>query len=316
MTGESPKSQLEENPLPQALSETTPTENATDEHESNNTLRPNDDRKDTTEPVMDWSKALLEFLGKMKLQETSRCLQIEMLLFSRQQRKKAPEFVLELAENLINWHRIETSEAIENSGSEPRKRSFANLQDDDALEAKKKVLQLDPEQVQVRATNSEIYKHIESYIQKKRERINESNRTEFLRRSSATANETVTCARTDAQEINRNIQMKLDVVHNEDGPLARSHVSSDQYVGTQASSVGESKSGVDERLRNIEEHLNIRFARGQHFTIPERIKALEDKIIQLERDFPPWSAVHFNQPGRKYPPPPAPTIITRSSLER
>src|SRR6266702_1436828 len=29
-----------------------------------------------------------------------------------------------------------------------------------------------------------------------------------------------------------------------------------------------------------------------------RIKCVEDHIIQLERDYPPWAALHFNQPRR------------------
>jgi hypothetical protein len=29
-----------------------------------------------------------------------------------------------------------------------------------------------------------------------------------------------------------------------------------------------------------------------------RIKFVEDHIIQLEREYPPWAALHFNQPRR------------------
>ena len=29
-----------------------------------------------------------------------------------------------------------------------------------------------------------------------------------------------------------------------------------------------------------------------------RIKCVEEHIIQLERDYPPWAALHFNQPRR------------------
>lgn len=43
-------------------------------------------------------------------------------------------------------------------------------------------------------------------------------------------------------------------------------------------------------------------------SITDRLKFLEDRIIQLERDFPPWAALHLNQPNREvvvgigYPP--------------
>lgn len=34
-------------------------------------------------------------------------------------------------------------------------------------------------------------------------------------------------------------------------------------------------------------------------SVYERLKVLEDKIMQLERDYPTWSAIHFNQPNRQ-----------------
>lgn len=34
-------------------------------------------------------------------------------------------------------------------------------------------------------------------------------------------------------------------------------------------------------------------------SIADRLKFLEDHIIQLERDFPPWAALHLNQPNRE-----------------
>lgn len=34
-------------------------------------------------------------------------------------------------------------------------------------------------------------------------------------------------------------------------------------------------------------------------SITDRLKFLEDHIIQLERDFPPWAALHLNQPNRE-----------------
>ncbi len=30
----------------------------------------------------------------------------------------------------------------------------------------------------------------------------------------------------------------------------------------------------------------------------ERIKVLEDKIMEIERDFPTWASIHFNQPNK------------------
>lgn len=74
---------------------------------------------------------------------------------------------------------------------------------------------------------------------------------------------------------------------------------------------------VDERLLNIEEHLAVRY--GGSFlaiflqerevltiisvpsvpkTLLARLKNLEDHIIRLEKEYPPWAALHFNQPNR------------------
>ena len=57
-----------------------------------------------------------------------------------------------------------------------------------------------------------------------------------------------------------------------------------------------------------------------------RLKFLEDHLVKLEKEYPPWAALHFNQPGRgvctpfylnfihslivyKWPPPPRTTPI-------
>ncbi|KAN0105694.1 hypothetical protein V8E52_010813 [Russula decolorans] len=44
-----------------------------------------------------------------------------------------------------------------------------------------------------------------------------------------------------------------------------------------------------------------------------RIKFVEDHIIQLERKYPPWAALHFNQPRRGWPPPRRPTPVIAPS---
>lgn len=33
-------------------------------------------------------------------------------------------------------------------------------------------------------------------------------------------------------------------------------------------------------------------------TLLARLRFLEDHIIQLEKEYPPWAALHFNQPKR------------------
>lgn len=33
-------------------------------------------------------------------------------------------------------------------------------------------------------------------------------------------------------------------------------------------------------------------------TLLSRLRLLEDHLMQLEKDYPPWAALHFNQPNR------------------
>ncbi|CAE6421231.1 unnamed protein product [Rhizoctonia solani] len=40
-----------------------------------------------------------------------------------------------------------------------------------------------------------------------------------------------------------------------------------------------------------------------------RVKHIEEHIIRLEKEYPPWAALHFNQPNRGWPPPPRDSII-------
>jgi hypothetical protein len=72
------------------------------------------------------------------------------------------------------------------------------------------------------------------------------------------------------------------------------------------------ESGADERLQNLEEHLNIRYGNNSkdNVSLFERIKVIEDTIIEIEKQNPLWAAVHFNQPNRAFPPPPVVHLIT------
>jgi hypothetical protein len=46
-------------------------------------------------------------------------------------------------------------------------------------------------------------------------------------------------------------------------------------------------------------------------TLLARLKFLEDHIVRLEKDYPPWAALHFNQPNRgvSVPPPSLCTLL-------
>ena len=46
----------------------------------------------------------------------------------------------------------------------------------------------------------------------------------------------------------------------------------------------------------------------------DRLRFLEDHIVHLERDYPPWAALHFNQPHRGVRPNDYCTVTNLTSL--
>lgn len=155
--------------------------------------------------------------------------------------------------------------------------------------------------------------------------------------SVATLVDIPTCARTDAKPLNRDTQMKYDIAKNEDGPLRRTMkgAAAGQYgehldagKGKQKASSSnfglgiynvpaENHPGLAERYGNMETHLAVRYGKTLGLlnsnaikanalslvpsppqSLLDRLKFLEDHIIKLEKENPPWAALHFNQPNR------------------
>ncbi|KAI7853887.1 hypothetical protein BDC45DRAFT_510356 [Circinella umbellata] len=196
-----------------------------------------------------------------------------------------------------------------------RKRPEGEEEEEKEKEEQERVQSMDSEKVQIRATNNEIQQRIQTFIQAKQTEVDESNRTEFLNRVDPTSSD-VTCARADAREINRNIQMKFDIVNNEDGPLARSLISSSTNNNNNNNNhekISTTETILNERIQNIEQHLNVSFDNQAipPFSLHERIKILENVLMDIEREHPKWAAIHFQQPNRKFPPAPPITYIMR-----
>ncbi|EMD37698.1 hypothetical protein CERSUDRAFT_154500 [Gelatoporia subvermispora B] len=189
-------------------------------------------------------------------------------------------------------------------------------------------------------SQTSINNSIAQFLAKNRGRNDASNRAEFLqslaekRRQLAEAGvpdaeaPASSCARTDAKPQNRDVQMKYDIAKNEDGPLRKTLK---HLAGTNESDKGQEKQisgmssgdlptaerhpALDERLRNIEAHLAVRYVPSPPRSLLDRLKFLENHIVHLEKEYPPWAALHFNQPNRGWPPPPRPTpIIVPSHL--
>ncbi|KAN0116296.1 hypothetical protein V8E52_006121 [Russula decolorans] len=136
--------------------------------------------------------------------------------------------------------------------------------------------------------------------------------------------ESASCARTDARMVDRDVMMKFDIAKNEEGPLRRTlkvemknenNRSADKTVEGDHSVTAGRHPGLDERLKILETHLAMRYVPPPPASLIHRIKFVEDHIIQLERKYPPWAALHFNQPRRGWPPPRRPTpVIAHSHL--
>lgn len=110
--------------------------------------------------------------------------------------------------------------------------------------------------------------------------------------------------------------MKYDIAKNEDGPLRRTMkgVAGDkgrqkELLALHDDAEGDQQPATDQRVKNIEEHLAVRYVPAPPRTLLSRLRLLEDHLMQLEKDYPPWAALHFNQPNRGWPPPPRHTPI-------
>ena len=142
---------------------------------------------------------------------------------------------------------------------------------------------------------TQINKQISQFLAQNQARNDASNRREFLlsldeKRKRLFPDGSVanipeseggnSCARTDAKFVDRDIQMKYDVVRNEEGPLRRTvKVHSTQVVvkdDRNLNGKGKRKTvddedgvdvgaerhpGLDERLKNIETHLSVRYGK-------------------------------------------------------
>ncbi|TFK53536.1 hypothetical protein OE88DRAFT_1626305 [Heliocybe sulcata] len=192
-------------------------------------------------------------------------------------------------------------------------------------------------------TPTSINKEISIFLARNRAKNDASNRREFLESLSEKRRRLLgddnpekmdvdsipSCARTDAKPIDRDLQMKYDIAKNEEGPLRKTvKVEPDrdnEAVGLSSTNrppagpdiTADRYAGLDERLKNIETHFSVRYVPAIPHSLLDRLKFLEDHIIRLEREYPPWAALHFNQPHRGWPPPPRPTpIIVPSHLTR
>ncbi|KAI0633221.1 hypothetical protein C8Q77DRAFT_1157448 [Trametes polyzona] len=276
----------------------------------------------------DWDVAIKSFLSAIGFSQAVKGFEADMVVLNPEfERKVVPGALQDLVKHLskLGQDAPESVEAtVAERPLEERKLDYVHLADG----------------VKPRSQTS-ITKDISRFLARNRARNDASNRNEFLlslaekrRRlnengDSVSSEPIPSCARTDAKTQNRDLQMKYDIAKNEDGPLRRtlkSGASEDAGEASTSSKPSQTHVGeriptaerypaLDERLQNVEKHLAIRYVPSPPRSLLDRLKYLEDHLIHLEREYPPWAALHFNQPNRGWPPPPRPTpLIVPSHL--
>ncbi|XP_068194891.1 MAP3K12-binding inhibitory protein 1 [Antennarius striatus] len=138
--------------------------------------------------------------------------------------------------------------------------------------------------VQIRAGKSEIERRISAFMERKQMEINENNVREFC--NVIDCNQENSCARTDAVFTpypGFKSHVKVTRVVNTYGPQTR---------GGGQGALGEQQKGpttrdgvnmaVEERLQNIEAHLRVPAVGPVPLGVYQRLKKLEDRILELE----------------------------------
>ena len=93
----------------------------------------------------------------------------------------------------------------------------------------------------------------------------------------------VGCARIDTVRLNRERQIQSKVVKNLSGPLDRSSF----YEDKPAEQVPKDEALFGERIRSLSQAIGVIDSED---SIPDRLKMLEEGLIQLERDYPSYLA--------------------------
>ncbi|XP_025298334.1 MAP3K12-binding inhibitory protein 1 isoform X5 [Vulpes vulpes] len=161
-------------------------------------------------------------------------------------------------------------------------------EDCDLGDVKKTQIHFDPEVVQIKAGKAEIDRRISAFIERKQAEINENNVREFC--NVIDCNQENSCARTDAiftpypgfKSHVKEVSYLVSRVVNTYGPQTRPE--GIQGSGHKPNSMLRDcgNQAVEERLQNIEAHLRLQTGGPVPRDIYQRIKKLEDKILELE----------------------------------
>ncbi|CAE6462538.1 unnamed protein product [Rhizoctonia solani] len=251
--------------------------------------QPSSSRHKSNLKLKDWDEHILEFLETAGLHQAARGFQLDVMVMNHNSEKR----LLAALDQLCSVATGKTSVVVDVD----KDTEAPNL---DLDEMKQRHL---PAGVTTPSQASRNTKAISRFLSDVRARADQSNRDEFVQRKHPGKGS----ARTDAIKLNRDVQMKYGVVKNEDGPLGKTMKTGE--VPKLPVGVGDKSSGVNERFQAAETHLGLRYVPAPPADYMLRVKHIEDHIIRLEKEYPPWAALHFNQPNRGWPPPPRDSII-------
>ncbi|XP_028677650.1 MAP3K12-binding inhibitory protein 1 [Erpetoichthys calabaricus] len=165
--------------------------------------------------------------------------------------------------------------------------------------------------VQIKAGKSEIERRIRAFIERKQIEINENNIREFC--NVIDCNQENSCARTDAVFTpypGYKSHIKVSRVVNSYGPQTRNNGSEER--GEKSSLVGADcgNPAVEERLQNLETHSKLRSGGPVPLDIYQRLKRLEDRVLELEGLSPEYFLATSLLPKRQKIQPPQTYSLT------
>ncbi|MBN3283667.1 MBIP1 protein, partial [Polyodon spathula] len=144
-------------------------------------------------------------------------------------------------------------------------------------------LRIDDRIVQIKAGNSEIDRRIAAFIERKQGEINENNVREFC--NVINCNQENSCARTDAVFTpypGFRSHVKVTRVINTYGPQTRPDRGGEPCMKPSSVPIACGSPAIEERLQNIEAHLKLTTGGPVPLNIYQRLKILEDRILELE----------------------------------
>ncbi|XP_029316630.1 MAP3K12-binding inhibitory protein 1 [Cottoperca gobio] len=173
-------------------------------------------------------------------------------------------------------------------------------------EAAESETEADDVMVQIRARKSEIERRISAFMERKQMEINENNVREFC--NVIDCNQENSCARTDAVFTpypGFKSHVKVTRVVNTYGPQTRGGggqgEAGEQQRGPMPRDCG--NAAIEERLLNIETHLKLPTAGPVPLSVYQRLKKLEDRILELEGLSPEYfqSTSHLHKRAKTSP---------------